>query len=44
MSVSSVGLASTLGIFLSSRYRRGYRTHLMWHPRWAVLWKEIENG
>jgi MATE family multidrug resistance protein len=39
-----VGLASTLGVFLSARYRREYRTHLMWRPRAAVLWAQFRLG
>ncbi|MEJ0007191.1 MAG: MATE family efflux transporter [Steroidobacteraceae bacterium] len=39
-----VGLISTLTVFLSARYRREYRTHLMWRPRWAVLWAQFRLG
>jgi multidrug resistance protein, MATE family len=39
-----IGLASTLSVFLSARYRREYLTHLMWHPRWSVLWAQFRLG
>jgi MATE family multidrug resistance protein len=39
-----IGLASTLFVFLSARYRREYRTHLMWRPRWSVLWAQFRLG
>ena len=39
-----VGLVSTLMVFLSARYRRDYRTHLMWRPRAAVLWSQFRLG
>ncbi|HTY94122.1 MAG TPA: MATE family efflux transporter [Steroidobacteraceae bacterium] len=39
-----VGLASTLIVFLSAGYRRRYRTHLMWRPRWPVLWAQFKLG
>ena len=39
-----VGLISTLTVFLSARYRREYRTHLMWRPRWSVLWAQFRLG
>jgi MATE family multidrug resistance protein len=40
----AIGLASALTVFLSARYRREYLTHLMWHPRWAVLWAQFRLG
>jgi MATE family multidrug resistance protein len=40
----AIGLASTLTVFLSARYRREYRTHLMWRPRWALLWAQFRLG
>jgi multidrug resistance protein, MATE family len=40
----AVGLASVLAIFLSARYRRAYRSHLMWRPRWSVLWAQFRLG
>jgi MATE family multidrug resistance protein len=40
----AIGLASTLSVFLSARYRREYRTHLMWRPRRAVLWTQFRLG
>ncbi len=40
----AIGLGSTLCIFLSARYRREYRTHLMWRPRWAVLKTQLRIG
>ena len=40
----AAGLASSLAIFLSSRYRREYRSHLMWRPRWPVLWAQFRLG
>jgi multidrug resistance protein, MATE family len=39
-----IGLASTLTVFLSARYRHEYRTHLMWRPRWSVLWAQFRLG
>ncbi|HEV2700942.1 MAG TPA: MATE family efflux transporter [Steroidobacteraceae bacterium] len=39
-----VGLASALAVFLSPRYRRGYRTHLVWRPRAALLWAQFRLG
>ena len=39
-----IGLASTLTVFLSARYRREYLSHLMWHPRWPVLWAQFRLG
>lgn len=39
-----VGLVSTLAVFLSARYRREYRTHLMWRPRGSVLWAQFRLG
>jgi MATE family multidrug resistance protein len=40
----AIGLASTLVVFLSARYRREYRTHLMWRPRWSLLWTQFRLG
>lgn len=40
----AVGLVCALSIFLSARYRREYRTHLMWRPRWPVLWAQFRLG
>ncbi len=40
----AIGLASTLAVFLSARYRREYRTHLMWRPRWSVLRTQFRIG
>ena len=39
-----VGLVSALAVFLSARYRREYRSHLMWRPRAAVLWAQLRLG
>jgi multidrug resistance protein, MATE family len=39
-----VGLVSVLAVFLSARYRRDYRSHLMWRPRWSVLWAQFRLG
>ena len=39
-----VGLASSLVIFLLPYYRREYRSHLMWRPRWKVLWAQFRLG
>jgi MATE family multidrug resistance protein len=39
-----VGLVTTLVIFLSPHYRRAYRTHLTWRPRWRVLWAQFRLG
>jgi multidrug resistance protein, MATE family len=39
-----VGLLSSLVIFLTPYYRREYRSHLMWRPRWAVLWAQFRLG
>ncbi|HTV77958.1 MAG TPA: MATE family efflux transporter [Steroidobacteraceae bacterium] len=39
-----VGLVSALVIFLSGRYRREYRSHLMWRPRAALLWMQFRLG
>ncbi len=39
-----VGLVSALAVFLSARYRRGYRTHRMWRPRAKLLWAEFRLG
>jgi multidrug resistance protein, MATE family len=39
-----IGLATALGIFLSRRYRREYRSHLMWRPRWSLLWTQFRLG
>jgi MATE family multidrug resistance protein len=38
------GLVSCVVIFLSARYRREYRSHLMWRPRWSVLWAQFRLG
>ena len=39
-----IGLATALAIFLSARYRREYRSHLMWRPRRALLWTQFRLG
>jgi multidrug resistance protein, MATE family len=39
-----VGLACTVAVFLSARYRREFRSHLMWRPRWSVLWAQFRLG
>jgi len=39
-----IGLASALVIFLSTRYRREYRSHLMWRPRRSLLWTQFRLG
>ena len=39
-----IGLASALAVFLSARYRREYRSHLMWRPRWRMLWAQFRLG
>jgi MATE family multidrug resistance protein len=40
----AVGLVCALAIFLSARYRREYRSHVMWRPRWPVLWAQFRLG
>jgi MATE family multidrug resistance protein len=40
----SVGLVCAMAVFLSARYRREFRTHLMWRPRAAVLWVQFRLG
>ena len=40
----AVGLVSSLAVFLAARYRREYRTHLMWRPRRSVLWAQFRLG
>jgi multidrug resistance protein, MATE family len=39
-----IGLAAALAIFLSTRYRREYRSHLMWRPRASLLWRQFRLG
>ncbi len=40
----ALGLICALTVFLSARYRREFRTHLMWRPRASLLWAQFRLG
>ncbi|HTY50784.1 MAG TPA: MATE family efflux transporter [Steroidobacteraceae bacterium] len=39
-----LALIFALGIFVSARYRREYRSHLTWRPKAPVLWRQFLLG
>jgi MATE family multidrug resistance protein len=38
------GLIVAMAVFLSVRYRSGYRSHLTWQPRWSAIVKQFRLG
>lgn len=38
------GLLLAMSIFLQARFRKQYRSHLMWRPRAKALWRQLKLG
>ena len=40
----AVGVSVGMGVFLSSRYRQTYQSHLGWRPRLGPIWRQVRLG